>query len=129
MFTEHDIGSDDFLKVLLESPPKAGKTCCAIGTSPKPVFVLNADPGGLISAQRRGLKFKGANIIDEKGGSHHAALVKGVKELRQELLSKTPPRTVVIDTISMFALYLEAELKKRHSDDTYAVYRNMKDIL
>lgn len=129
MFTESDIQSDLLLKVLLESPPKAGKTVCAIGTTPKPVFVLNADPGGLISAKRHGLKFKGVNIIDERGASHYAALVKGMKELRAELQSKTPPATVVIDTASMFALYLEAELKKKYGSDKRALYAEFKDIM
>ena len=88
------------IKVLILAPPKAGKTVLAVKTSPGPVFVVNADPGGLTSAVGLGAKFEAEDVFD------YATLSKTLNYLKGK---KSTYKTIVIDTLTLLSQSLEAE--------------------
>jgi hypothetical protein len=109
------------LRVLLMGPKGSGKTCAAVGTAPGPVFVVNADPGGLHSVAKRGGKFTAEDINSfASWRSTVDMLVKSCKGQRPAY------KTVVIDTLSLLSQILVEECRRGglSSWDLYGELKN-----
>ena len=120
-YTNSDINTGNAtggkIKVLLLGPPKAGKTIASVKTSPGPVFVVNADPGGLASAAGMGAKFDAEDCFD------YQTLTRTVTLLKKD---HKKYRTVVVDTLTLLSQHLEVELK-RNGLTSWDLYRELKD--
>jgi hypothetical protein len=103
------------LRVLLCSPPKAGKTVAAVMTSPQPVFVFNTDgEGGLDPVVGLGGKFTAENVTSVASFDRAMAWLKA--HLREF-------ETVVLDNITGFATFVEMEVRKDVGrDDPRVIY-------
>lgn len=109
------------IKVLLMGVPKGGKSCAAVLTSPSPVFVVNADPGGLAPPASLGAKFDAEDCFD------WSTLQKTVNQLKKDTLGSKPRyRTVVVDTLTLLSQHLESEIK-RQGMTGWDIYRELKD--
>lgn len=123
MPTDQDLARDPFVGVLQMGPPKAGKTVAAVGSAPKPVFILNADPKGLLSAKSMGLRFTYEDCFSISDTEKH------VKALQNDFRSsKAPFATVVLDTVSLLAQTYVSELRSRGLE-AWDLYRELKDRL
>lgn len=90
--------------MLLGSQAKSGKTCAAVLTAPKPVYVFNTDGrGGLDPAAALGGDFAAEDISDQETFDRAMSWLKAhIKEFR----------TVVFDNITNFGMLVEEKLKR-----------------
>lgn len=104
-YTQTDIiagSKSGHVKVMLGGPPKGGKTTTVLKTSPTPIYVVNADPGGLTGAAREGAVFDFDDVFTFN------ALKSSLAYLRKE---HAKYKTVVIDSFTWLAKNLENEAK------------------
>lgn len=109
MPTEKDIAISPDVKVLVMAPPKSGKTVAVICSAPPPIFVLNADPGGLVSAKRHGGRFTYEDVFSVS--DFKRALI----HIDKVMQSDRPYRTIIVDTATILAENIESELAGRLS--------------
>lgn len=98
-----------YLGVLLLGPPKGGKSSCAVGTAPGPVYVINSDGrDGLVPVQRLypHAKFASNNV-------YTMADMENALTTARSLVKEGKVKTVVWDTMSNFAEGLELECDKK----------------
>lgn len=109
-YTGADVRARDMIgRILLCAPPKAGKTMCAVGTSPGPVFVFNSDgKGGLDPVALRGIDFEAEDVISM------ATFERAYNYVRA---NSSRISTVVFDNLTTFVAMLEAETKKELKPD------------
>lgn len=113
-------------KVLLMAPPKSGKTCTALLTSPKPVYVMNCDSdGALLPAANLGADFDYDDVFDF---ATLKEVVASFRSDRKRAKHTFPYKTMVIDTVSLLSQHLEAELKFKGAAG-WDLYRDLKDRL
>jgi hypothetical protein len=104
-------------KILLMGASKSGKSVAAVSSSPGPVFVINAEPGGLASVAGLGAKFSYEEVWDwESWQSVYKELKKDVEA------SKPKYRTVVLDSITRLGWLFQVECEKKFSG--YDTWRN-----
>lgn len=103
--TEKDIESSGNANILFMAPAKSGKTCTAVLTAPRPIFILNSDPDGLVGPRKLGAKFEYEDCYD------YASLKKHWESLKKETGGKNGIRTVIIDSFTFLARALLAELE------------------
>jgi len=103
-------------RILICGLPKAGKSCSAVLTSPKPVFVFNTDgKGALDPVMLLGGEFAAEDITDF-GSYQRTFLWLKTNMSKFHDPAKGVRGTVVFDNISTFAGSLQEELKKDFKD-------------
>lgn len=103
------------LRMLLCGGAKTGKTCSAVNTSPKPVFVFQTDGrGALDPATDLGGEFTAEDINSMASYKRTFAWLK---------MNTKDFNTVVFDNITVFATVVEAEVRKDMPNTT-----NPRDI-
>jgi hypothetical protein len=124
--TEKDVQISGNLRVLFMSPPKHGKSTVALTTLPPPIYVINADPEGLLAPARHGAKFS----YDDCFMPHPiAAFQKAINHVEQT--QRDPKKryaSVVIDTASFLSMHIVAEVKARGLDG-FDLWREVQDVL
>lgn len=120
IYSEGDVESVDYARVLLMGPAKSGKTVCAVATAPRPVFVINGDgAGALTSATRHGAKF---TAIDANSLGEYKSAVKFIgKEARKGKVG-----TVVVDTLTLLQRRCKDDLQ-RQGLEGYDLWRELLD--
>lgn len=127
-YSEKDIASGEHsesrLRLLIFGIPKGGKSTSVAKTSPGPIYIINAEKGGLGPAQRLGAKFEFDYCFK------YADAKKIVDYLENKCSgSKSLYRTVVIDSITIIAQNLMGELKKQEWRDNRQMYGEFADRL
>lgn len=98
-----------FMRVLLLGAPKQGKTVAAVGTSPGPVYVINSDQKDSLDPVSRiypNAKYA-KNLIHTQNQMEDAIV------LARKLVNDGEIKTIVWDTISGFAHFLEDEFEDK----------------
>lgn len=102
-----------FLNVLLLGGYKVGKTTCAVGTLPGPVYVINSDqPGSTQPVKEHHPNAKFAqNLV------HSRAKMEDALVLARSLAKEGKIKSIVWDTLSGFAGHLEEECAAQTMND------------
>jgi hypothetical protein len=126
--SEKDLqAGNEFFGLLQMGPPKAGKTVASVKDSPGPVYVLNADPKGLTSMRGFNTKFTFDDVFSTAAFDKALAYLK--TELSRPTNPKLPkPKTIVLDTVSLYAQTVVTELRRRGLE-SWDLYRELKDVL
>lgn len=101
-----ELERDRFIKVLLMGPPKAGKSTCAVATSPGPVRVFLCESDSALQSVRR---FKDDFTFERT--RTHEAMLEATYEARRDI-KKGRIKTLVVDPLSTMAAKLEEHCLK-----------------
>lgn len=116
-YTAADIRARQFvLRMLLVAPPKAGKSTCAVGTCPKPCFVLNTDGiGSLDYAVLAGLVKDSEMDVEDISSTRR--FEKAIAYLKT---NRSKYKTIILDNLTFLADMITREVLAEMKDGRQA---------
>jgi AAA domain len=110
-----EVADENYLRVLVMGPAKAGKTTCCITTAPRGVFVINCDDKSSIKPAVRAWKRLDGEFGAIPGDEFQVSLVHDIAAMEEavedarEGVKAGLYATIVWDTISGYAGFLEQQ--------------------